>query len=279
MSNEVVKREPSRVAYSLPQGQELAQLMDLCRTLGTCPYYIKMGAGGVLAVALTARELRLPLMMCLNGGMYTFDGKVSLSAQLMNMMIVNAGHRADVLRLDDQGCKIRFWRCDRKSGHGDTFEYEYTLEMAQKAGLLGKNNWKTNPRDMCYSRALSGGGRKFMPDSLMNCYAFGEIVDANFSDDHLVNVMPEVVVEGDNSVQVQETETKVIEYVSKEDSNRLQELIDRLGEEGTKIAEFIKSKLSISSLDQVPADKLKGIQAYIEKESAKLTQQQEQSLT
>ena len=86
MSSEVVKREPSRVAYSLPQGQELAQLMDLCRTLGTCPYYIKMGAGGVLAVALTARELRLPFMMCLNGGMYTFDGKVSLSAQLMNMM-------------------------------------------------------------------------------------------------------------------------------------------------------------------------------------------------
>lgn len=154
-----------------------------------------MGAGGVLAIWLTARELNLPVMMCLNGGLYTFDGKVTMSAQLMNMMIVNAGHRADVLQLDDKICKIRFVRCDRSKGFGDTFEYDFTVEMAAKAGYMHKNNWKYHTRDMLYSRCLSGGARKFMPDVLMNCYVFGEIEDANFDDSHLVNAMPDIQIQ------------------------------------------------------------------------------------
>ena len=161
-------------SFSMPMGQEMDQIVSVCKVLATCPYYQKLGPGGVLAIYLTAREMSLPLMMCLNGGMYTFSGVVSLSAQLMNMLIVNAGHRADVLHLDEKGCKIRFWRCDRPKDNC-TFEYEYTIEMAAKAGYLGKDNWKKSPKDMNFSRCLSGGARKFMPDVIMNAYAIGEL--------------------------------------------------------------------------------------------------------
>jgi hypothetical protein len=186
------QQAPARNPISMPIGQELNQITDVCRSLGTCKFYQGIGIGGVLAVWLTARELGLPPMMCLNGGLYTFDGKVTMSAQLMNMMIVNAGHRADVLQLTDKICKIRFVRRDRQKGHGDTFEYDFTIDMASKAGYLSKTNWKTSPRDMLYSRCLSGGARKFMPDVIMNCYAFGEIEDDKFSDAHLVNVLPDI---------------------------------------------------------------------------------------
>lgn len=163
-----------RNSFSMPIGQEMDQIMGVCKVLATCPYYQKLGPGGVLAIYLTAREMNLPLMMCLNGGMYTFSGVVSLSAQLMNMLIVNAGHRADVLQLDEKVCRIRFWRSDRPK-ENCTFEYEYTIEMAGKAGYLGKDNWKKSPKDMLFSRCLSGGARKFMPDVIMNAYAIGEL--------------------------------------------------------------------------------------------------------
>src|SRR5580693_3019765 len=170
----------SRNSFGMPPSSEMDQIVSLCKVLATCPYYQKLGAGGVLAIYLTAREMNLPLMMCLNGGMFTFSGSVSLSAQLMNMMVINAGHRADVLHLDEKSCRIKFWRADRPTDNC-TFEYEFTLEMASKAGYLNKENWKKHPRDMLYSRCLSGGARKFMPDVLMNAYVIGELGEEDAS--------------------------------------------------------------------------------------------------
>lgn len=218
MNNLPTQYNPARNIQPTPMGQELMQLMELSSKLASCPFYQKMGAGGVLAICLTARELNLPFMMCLNGGLYTFDGKVTMSAQLMNMMIVNAGHRADVINLDERSCKIRFFRRDRNKGQGDTFEYEFTLEMAQKAGYLSKDNWKKSPRDMLFSRCLSGGARKYMPDVLMNCYVFGEIIDdPNFDDSHLVNVVPDIAISNEPQPEKKaKEEPKQIEFVKAE---------------------------------------------------------------
>lgn len=173
----------------MPSMQELEQLTTLCRTLSSCPFYQKLGAGGVLAIWLTARELKLPPMMCLNGGLHNIEGKVTLSAQLMNMMIVNAGHKVTVIYLNSKGCRLKFTRCDRR-GPDAEFEYEFNEEDAKRAGYFGrpgpqgtwerkpKDNWISHPRDMYYSRTLSGGARKHMPDVLMQCYIMGELEDA-----------------------------------------------------------------------------------------------------
>jgi hypothetical protein len=201
-----------RQNQKMPTPSELQQFMNICNVLATTPFYAKMGAGGVLAIWLTAHELGLPPMMCLNGGMYTFSGAVTLSAQLMNMMIVNAGHRADVISLNHEGCKIRFVRTDRAKGEGDVFDYEFTMQDAIRAGYFGvagpngswikkpKDNWASSPRDMFYSRTLSGGARKFMPDVLMNCYVVGEMP----GDDDIKAPMPEnTSLAGNNTLSVQ----------------------------------------------------------------------------
>lgn len=254
MGNELVKTESSRVVQSMPMGQELTQLLDLSKTLATCPYYQKMTPGGVLAVCLTARELNLPVMMCLNGGLYTFDGKVTMSAQLMNMMIVNAGHRADVLKLDETGCWIRFWRRDRKEGYANTFEYSFTYDQAVKAGYMSKANWKAHPKDMFYSRCLSGGARKFMPDVLANAYVFGEIEDATFSDSHLTNTMPEIVI----------LESPPIEYISEAQILEIKNLIAKHSKPND-----LEGKLMdrYSTYELIPLDKfdaiIKNIQARL----------------
>src|SRR5574337_1039868 len=174
MKNELTVQKTNLPA---PTEKEFQQIMTICHQLGTCPFYAKLGTGGVLAVWLTARELGLPVMMCLNGGLYTFDGKVSLSAQLMNMMIVNAGHYIKIIKLEDDECELEFIRTDREVDN--TFRYKFTREMAVKAGYFGqqgqngvwlkkpKDKWVNYPRDMNFSRALSGGARKFMPYVIM----------------------------------------------------------------------------------------------------------------
>ena len=186
----------------IPTMQELDQLIVLCRTLASAPFYAKLGAGGVLAIWLTAKEMNLPPMMCLNGGLYNIEGKVTMSAQLMNMLIVNNNHRANILYLNDKGCRIQFIRCDRADNDNKSFEYEFNEADAIKAGYFGiqgtngtwikkpKDNWLHHPRDMYFARALSGGGKKHLPDVFMNVYAPGELEEvevevSNYPTNHL----------------------------------------------------------------------------------------------
>lgn len=190
----------------MPSMQELEQLGRLCTTLSQAPFYQKLGPGGVLAIWLTARELKLPPMMCLNGGLHNIEGKVTMSAQLMNMMIINAGHEIDVLYLTDRGCSIRFTRVKR-NGARKSDEYEFNRADAERARYFGeagpngtwiskpKSNWMNYPRDMFFARALSGGAKKFLPEVMMNCYVFGEIEDAEVeqiqsSHEFVENIVP-----------------------------------------------------------------------------------------
>lgn len=165
-------------APAIPTPQDLLLLSEVCKTLAQTPFYAKLGPGGVLALWLTATELGIPPMMALNGGLWTFDGKVTMSTQCMNFMIVTKGHRADIVELNDEKCIIKFVRSDR-TGKESEFYYPYTIKDAEKAQLLHKDNWKKNRRDMLFNRCLSGGARKFMPDVLMQAYTYEEMCDSD----------------------------------------------------------------------------------------------------
>jgi len=159
--------------FLMPMGAELDQLVKFAEVMGNCPFYRKLGAGGVLSIYLSAKELGLPFMQCLNGGMHNVEGRVTLSAQMMNTLVLNAGHKLDILESNEQICRLMFHRKDRTEG----VEYSYTIEEARKAGYLHKNNWKSHLKDMLFCRALSGGARKICPDAIGSCYVQGEMGD------------------------------------------------------------------------------------------------------
>lgn len=174
---------------TMPSMEELTHLMNICHHLGQTTFYQKLGPGGVLAIWLTARELRLPPMMCLNGGLHNVEGKVQMSANLMNMMIKNAGHDVKVMYSNKKGCRLKFIRNFRDGRPPEEDEFEFNESDAMDAQVFGvrhpngtydpkpKANWMKFPRPMYYARAMSGGGKMFMSDVLMNVYAFGEIYD------------------------------------------------------------------------------------------------------
>lgn len=164
------------IRFNMPQGQELQDLIEFSKVMAASPFYQKLGPGGVLGITMSAKELNLPIMPCLNGGMYNIQGRIVLSAQMMQAMIIRDGHTVDLKKLDETGCEIEFHRCDWDKNRFEL--YKFTIEDAKKAGYLSKDNWRNHLKDMLYNRCLAGGARKFMPDVLLGCYIDGEIIES-----------------------------------------------------------------------------------------------------
>ena len=184
--------------FSMPTPQEMQHLIEFCKVMANSPFYQKLGPGGVMAIYLTAKEYDLPFMACLNGGLHTFDGKVTFSALMIDALILKAGHTTEVLKLDDQSCRIRFTRGDRKHDKNyKPFEFEYTKEKAAKAGYLSKKNWQTSLDDMLYSRCLTGGARKHTPEVMVGVLVTGELVGDD-RDGDIAPLLPPKVAETTN---------------------------------------------------------------------------------
>lgn len=224
---------------------EVGQLLEISKILGQCDFYKKIGPGGVLTIWMTAREFGLPPMMCLNGGLYTFDGKVSLSAQLMHMMLLNAHVDVKKIELTDKACELHF----KRPGQDEVFKYRFTIEDAIKAGYMNKDNWKKHTRDMLFNRCLSGGARKHCPDALMGAYIYGEIIDAKgFDDSNMVNVQPEIAQTP--------VEKPPVEIISEEEYEILNDLIGEDDEFRRNALSYL-SKQGIHSLKDLPKHELK----------------------
>ena len=258
--------------FSMPSPAELQSLIEFCKVMANSPFYQKLGPGGVMAIYLTAKEYDLPFMACLNGGLHTFDGKVTFSALMIDALILKAGHKTEVLKLDNQSCRIRFTRGDRK-GDKDykPFEYEYTYEKAHKAGYLSKKNWQTSLDDMLYSRALTGGARKHVGEVMVGVLVTGELVGDD-RDGDIPPLLPPKVAETTNllpdSANLGEKTAPVLQ-ISHEKSVGFDEFMEKHGlVEGSRKLEFVKSicdstkKTQIHIVNCAVANEKKFIETY-----------------
>lgn len=113
----------------------------------------------ILAAIYLGRELGLGPMQSMNM-IDVIDGKPSLSAELQNARIREAGHSIQTVEWTDQVARLRGVRVD----NGDEMTVEFTAEMARRAGLTSKSNWKNYPEAMLFARALSMLARALFPD-------------------------------------------------------------------------------------------------------------------
>ena len=90
-------------------------------------------------------------------GIHIIQGKPVLSAGLITAAIENdPRYGYQVEYLENDGCRLVFYQHGHPVGH-----YAFMEDDAQRAGLLGKDSWKKWPKDMYFSRAVSGGARKY----------------------------------------------------------------------------------------------------------------------
>jgi hypothetical protein len=162
------------VQSNFPSQIELQSVALIARTAHASGLY--GGVGGeakIMMILLAAKELGVGPCQALNGGIWSIQGKVEISARLMNGLIRRAGHSIKVVMSDDTCCTLLGTRSD-----GDFFETSFTMDDAVKAGLANGNVWKKYPADMLYNRCMSRLARRLFSDVISECYVEGEISES-----------------------------------------------------------------------------------------------------
>jgi len=160
----------------VPLEHELAVYDTMAKQAVSSKFYRSIGdASAVMTIMLSARELGISPMSAINGGLNIIQGKVEISARLMNAMIRRAGHSIQTIECSEVSCKIRGKRRDS----GDVEEASFTLDEAKRAGLVKSGGgWTKYPSDMLYARTLSRLARRLFPDVIGCAYVEGEIGDS-----------------------------------------------------------------------------------------------------
>jgi hypothetical protein len=159
----------------IPTEHELCVFQTMAKQAVASKMYRGIGdESGVMMIMLTARELGIPAMQALNGAINIIQGKVELSARLMNALMRRAGISISMKEMTPEKCTLI-----GKRGNDDTMTASYTMEDAKKAGLIKPGGgWVKNPEDMLFARAISRLARRIAPDIIGGCYVEGEIQDA-----------------------------------------------------------------------------------------------------
>ncbi len=131
------------------------------------PKGLRGNPAAMYAAVLMGREIGLGPMQSMNM-IDVVDGRPSLSAELQVAMIREAGHSITLEEFSDAVATVVGSRRDG----GDSMRVSFTIEMADRAGLTGKRNWKQYPEAMLWARAVSMLARMLFADVFAVVHAY-----------------------------------------------------------------------------------------------------------
>ena len=126
----------------------------------------------VLVTIMAGQEMGLPPMASLRA-FHVIEGKPVLGADGMVAIALGSGKCAYFERVEQSDTAVTYetLRVGSKAPQRCT----WTIDMAKKAGLHLKDNWRLYPRAMLASRAKAELARDVYSDVLMGCYTDDEI--------------------------------------------------------------------------------------------------------
>ncbi len=157
------------VNYDQAPKMDLNYFNQVCDIAYKSKCYGSIAKETMLNLCMTAHDLGIPISKALNGGFHIVQGKIVMSAGLMNDMIRKAGHSLNI-ELTETKCSIT----GRRKDNGDTIKIEYSMKDAEVAGLANSPTWKKHPKDMLYNRAMTKVGRMLFSDVIGNAYSEDE---------------------------------------------------------------------------------------------------------
>lgn len=99
-------------------------------------------------------------------GIDLIQGRPAIGSQLRAARMQRAGYRWRMDQLDEKGCVLTIFQGDMVLGTSSFVEAD-----AKAQNLLGKDNWKKNPRNMYFARAITNAQRWYAP-----CVLSGEVL-------------------------------------------------------------------------------------------------------
>jgi len=118
-------------------------------------------------------------------GIHVIEGKPAASAGLISSLVRTAGHRLRVTTTGnwDDGTFEAVAELTRSDDPDFTFRAVWTKRDAERAGLLGKDNWVKYPGSMSKARAITAVAREGAEEALLGVHytpeELGAAVDAN----------------------------------------------------------------------------------------------------
>lgn len=181
MSNEIATRDEQQAVATQPQNlpapaptagttslMAWAQEADLAYQMAQklaatsfVPQSLRGKPGDITAAILAGAELGLKPMATLKS-IDVIQGTPALRAHAMRAIVQQHGHDIELVHSDDTRCVMR----GRRQGSENWQEIEWTVDRARLMGLLGKDQWKKNPKGMLIARATGELSRLIASDAL-----------------------------------------------------------------------------------------------------------------
>lgn len=192
--SDLVKHQPAQALAERMDGKQIQYIS----TTEFVPKTLRGNLPAIIACIQTGRELGLGDMESLRS-IYVVDGRPTLSAELMVRQVRRRGHSIAGESTPDYATAT-----GRRKDNGDTMTVTWTLEMAKRAGLAGKQNWKNYPEAMLWARAVSQLCRMLFGDCLAGVvYTMEELEDGVTAEGGPLDDLPPV---DPSAFAVQETE-------------------------------------------------------------------------
>lgn len=150
-----------------------------------------------VAKVMIGKEMGIGPFASIKGIYITKNGKAELMANLMAGVICNHARFAYRVKTSTKElCEIEFY--DSSFGKSPVGTSSFSIQEAQQANLLGKDNWKHYPSDMLFARALSRGARRFCPGAFggIPVYVTGEVSNDTifeYDTDGVVNLSKDAI--------------------------------------------------------------------------------------
>lgn len=134
----------------------------------------------IVAVVLAGHELGIQPMTSLKS-IDVIQGQPALRAHAMRGIVLKQGHEIELVESDDVHCIMR----GRRKGSENWQQVVWDIPRAQRMGLMGKDQWKKQPKTMLIARATGEICRLIAADALhgmpyvaeeLDGYVHGEVV-------------------------------------------------------------------------------------------------------
>ena len=140
---------------------DAVRLADVVCDTEMVPTVLRGRPDAIVAVVLTGHELGLGPMQSLQS-IDLIQGRPALSPEGMRALVLAKGHGFDVDATDESAtvyCRRREWPAER-----EWRSFSFTLADAERAHLLGKDNWAKYPEAMLTARATGKACRALFAD-------------------------------------------------------------------------------------------------------------------
>ncbi|GGS41184.1 hypothetical protein F2B00_03175 [Streptomyces parvus] len=144
--------------------QEASLAYDMAQKLAATsfvPQSLRGKPGDIAAAILAGSELGMKPMATLKS-IDIIQGTPALRAHAMRAVVQRQGHEIELVESTDTHCIMR----GRRKGSETWQTIEWTIDRARLMGLLGKDQWKKNPKGMLVARTTGELSRLIASDAL-----------------------------------------------------------------------------------------------------------------